>query len=184
MEIKVAQGRLFLCLGFSICCKAFLAFTLNLNQSDLIYIKLLMWVQLRVYRGSIMFEPTLNLEKILIMALRDVKVRSAKPEAKAYKLTNGDGMVLLVHPNGSKYWCLSYRFDGKEKMLALGIYPEVTFADAKARRDEARKQLANGIDPSDKKKTDKIEQAEIRTFKDVAIEWHATNKKWSKDHND
>jgi len=117
------------------------------------------------------------------MALSDVKVRTAKPEAKAYKLTDGDGMVLLVHPNGSKYWRLRYRFDGREKMLALGIYPEVTLADARARRDEARKQLANGIDPSDKKKTDKIEQAETRTFKEVAIEWHATNKKWSKDHS-
>ncbi len=117
------------------------------------------------------------------MALSDVKVRTAKPEAKAYKLTDGDGMVLLVHPNGSKYWRLRYRFDGKEKMLALGIYPEVTLSDARARRDEARKQLANGIDPSDKKKTDKIEQAETRTFKEVAIEWHATNKKWSKDHS-
>ncbi|AVF36982.1 tyrosine-type recombinase/integrase [Rahnella sikkimica] len=117
------------------------------------------------------------------MALSDVKVRTAKPEAKAYKLTDGDGMVLLVHPNGSKYWRLRYRFDGKEKMLALGIYPEVTLADARARRDEARKQLANGIDPSDKKKTDKIEQAETRTFKEVAIEWHATNQKWSKDHS-
>lgn len=54
------------------------------------------------------------------MALSDVKVRKAKPEAKAYKLTDGDGMVLLVHPNGSKYWRLRYRFGGKEKMLALG----------------------------------------------------------------
>ena len=54
------------------------------------------------------------------MALRDVKVRTAKPEEKAYKLTDGDGMVLLVHPNGSKYWRLRYRFAGKEKMLALG----------------------------------------------------------------
>ena len=71
------------------------------------------------------------------MALSDVKVRSAKPEAKAYKLTDGDGMVLLVHPNGSKYWRLRYRFGGKEKMLALGKYPEVSLADARARRDEA-----------------------------------------------
>ncbi len=54
------------------------------------------------------------------MALSDVKVRSAKPEAKAYKLTDGEGMVLLVHPNGSKYWRLRNRFGGKEKMLALG----------------------------------------------------------------
>lgn len=86
------------------------------------------------------------------MALSDMKVRSAKPEAKAYKLTDGDGMVLLVHPNGSKYWRLRYRFGGKEKMLALGKYPEVSLADARARRDEARKLLANGVDPSENKK--------------------------------
>ena len=54
------------------------------------------------------------------MALSDVKVRTAKPEEKAYKLTDGEGMVFLVHPNGSKYWRLRYRFAGKEKMLALG----------------------------------------------------------------
>jgi hypothetical protein len=85
------------------------------------------------------------------MALSDVKVRSAKPEAKAYKLTDGEGMVLLVHPNGSKYWRLRYRFGGK-KMLALGKYPEVSLADARARRDEARKLLANGVDPSETRK--------------------------------
>ncbi len=73
------------------------------------------------------------------MALSDVKIRSAKPEAKAYKLTDGEGMVLLVHPNGSKYWRLRYRFGGKEKMLALGKYPEVSLVDARGRRDEARK---------------------------------------------
>ncbi len=60
-------------------------------------------------------------------------------------------MVLLVHPNGSKYWWLRYRFGGKEKMLALGKYPEVSLADAWARRDEARKLLANGVDPSGNK---------------------------------
>lgn len=86
------------------------------------------------------------------MALSDVKVRTAKPEEKAYKLTDGEGMVLLVHPNGSKYWRLRYRFGGKEKMLALGKYPEVSLADARARRDEARKLLANGVDPSENKK--------------------------------
>ena len=92
------------------------------------------------------------------MALSDVKVRSAKPEAKAYKLTDGGGMVLLVHPSGSKYWRLRYRFSGKEKMLALGKYLEVSLADASARRDEARKLLANDVDPSESKKAVKVEQ--------------------------
>lgn len=118
------------------------------------------------------------------MALRDVKVRSAKPEAKAYKLADGDGMVLLVHPNGSKYWRLRYRFGGKEKMLALGKYPEVSLADARARRDEARKLLANGVDPSENKKAVKVEQEqEAITFEVVARDWHASNQKWSASHS-
>ena len=116
------------------------------------------------------------------MALTDIKVRTAKPTDKQYKLTDGSGMHLLVHPNGSKYWRLQYRYDGKQKMLALGVYPEITLADARARRDEARKLLANGVDPGDKKKNDKVEQSKARTFKEVAIEWHGTNKKWSEDH--
>lgn len=95
---------------------------------------------------------------------------------KQYKLTDGNGMHLLVHPNGSKYWRLQYRFDGKQKMLALGVYPEITLADARSRRDEACKLLANGVDPGDKKKSDKVEQRKAHTFKEVAIEWHSTNK--------
>ncbi|WP_410760077.1 tyrosine-type recombinase/integrase [Citrobacter youngae] len=117
------------------------------------------------------------------MALTDIKVRTAKPMDKQYKLTDGSGMHLLVHPNGSKYWRLQYRFGGKQKMLALGVYPDVSLADARARRDEARKLLANSIDPGDKKKNDKVEQEEARTFEQLAIEWHATNKKWSEEHS-
>lgn len=117
------------------------------------------------------------------MALTDIKVRTAKPTDKQYKLTDGSGMHLLVHPNGSKYWRLQYRFGGKQKMLALGVYPDVSLADARARRDEARKLLANSIDPGDKKKNDKVEQEEARTFEQLAIEWHATNKKWSEEHS-
>ncbi|QHP75084.1 DUF4102 domain-containing protein [Proteus vulgaris] len=119
------------------------------------------------------------------MALSDVKVRTAKPQEKAYKLTDGDGMVLLVHPNGSKYWRFRYRFGGKEKMLALGKYPEVSLADARARRDEARKQLANDIDPSESKKAVRVEQEkEAITFEKVARDWHASNKKWSESHSE
>ncbi|HEE0118644.1 TPA: integrase arm-type DNA-binding domain-containing protein [Citrobacter gillenii] len=117
------------------------------------------------------------------MALTDIKVRTAKPTDKQYKLTDGSGMHLLVHSNGSKYWRLQYRFGGKQKMLALGVYPEVTLADARARRDEARKLLANGVDPGDKKKNDKVELEEARTFEQLAVEWHATNKKWSEEHS-
>ncbi|QXA51312.1 tyrosine-type recombinase/integrase [Enterobacter cancerogenus] len=117
------------------------------------------------------------------MALTDIKVRTAKPMEKQYKLTDGNGMHLLVHPNGSKYWRLQYRFGGKQKMLALGVYPDVSLADARARREEARKLLANSIDPGDKKKNDKVELEEARTFEQLAVEWHATNKKWSEEHS-
>lgn len=77
--------------------------------------------------------------------------QNSQANDKQYKLTDGSGIHLLVHPNGSKYWRLQYRFGGKQKMLALGVYPDVSLADARARRDEARKLLANSIDPGDKK---------------------------------
>ncbi|EKL08864.1 hypothetical protein VCHC17A1_3949A, partial [Vibrio cholerae HC-17A1] len=92
------------------------------------------------------------------MALSDTNVRSAKSEDKAYKLTDGNGLFLLVHPNGSKYWRFRYRFGGKEKMLAFGVYPDVSLANAREKRDEARKFVASGVDPSEKRKEVKEEQ--------------------------
>ena len=81
------------------------------------------------------------------MKLSDITVRKSKVESKAYKLSDGGGMYLEVMPNGSKYWRLKYRFEGKEKKLALGVYPDVTLSVARDRRQDARKLLANGIDP-------------------------------------
>lgn len=86
------------------------------------------------------------------MPLTDIKVKTAKPMDKAYKLADGGGMYLLVKPNGSKYWRLKYRFVGKEKMLSIGVYPDVSLADARQKRDEARKILAAGGDPGEVKK--------------------------------
>ncbi|BES85620.1 integrase [Pectobacterium araliae] len=117
------------------------------------------------------------------MPLTDVKVRSAKPEDKAYKLTDGEGMYLMVHPNGSKYWRLQYRFDGKQKTLALGVYPEITLSEARQRRDEAKRQIATGTDPSEQKKVDKqLRQTLVdNTFKAIALEWHEYKRpNWSK----
>ncbi|MBE0152115.1 tyrosine-type recombinase/integrase [Serratia sp. PL7] len=117
------------------------------------------------------------------MALTDVKVRSAKPTDKPYKLTDGEGMHLMVHPNGSKYWRLQYRFDGKQKMLALGIYPEISLSEARQRRDEAKRQVANAIDPSEQKKVEKqARKATVEnTFKAIALEWHEYKRpNWSK----
>ena len=89
-------------------------------------------------------------------------------------LTDGSGMH-LVHPNGSKYWRLQKPFlTASKRCWHLGVYPEITLADARARRDEARKLTANGVDPGDKKENDKVEQRKARTFKEVAdrVAWH------------
>ncbi|MFW5401782.1 integrase arm-type DNA-binding domain-containing protein [Yersinia sp. 1252 StPb PI] len=118
------------------------------------------------------------------MALTDTKVRSAKPEAKEYSLVDGDGMFLLIHPNGSKYWRFRFRFGGKQHLMAFGVYPETSLADARHKREAARKLVAAGIDPREQKRAVKEELAkEVFTFEVVAREWHATNKKWSKDHS-
>ena len=91
-------------------------------------------------------------------------------------------MHLLIHPNGSKYWRLQYRFAGKQKLLALGVYPAVSLADARNRRDDARRLIAAGIDPSEKKKSEKVEQSGALAFESVARDWHASNIKWSETH--
>ncbi len=117
------------------------------------------------------------------MALTDVKVRSAKPEEKAYKLTDGDGMFLLVHPNNSKYWRLRYRFEGKEKTLALGVYPDVTLSEARQKRDDARRLISSGVDPCQQKKIAKIGHGDSLTFEAVARDWHRNNRLWSPNHS-
>ncbi len=108
------------------------------------------------------------------MPLNDLLIRNAKPLAKAYKLSDEKGLFLLVHPNGSRYWRYKYYFGGKEKLLALGVYPEVKLAEARDKRDRARKFLDEHIDPSIAKRTAKnaaILGAE-NTFEIVAREWH------------
>ncbi|GKV84829.1 integrase [Pectobacterium carotovorum subsp. carotovorum] len=120
------------------------------------------------------------------MSLTDSKVKNAKSLEKEYKLTDGFGMHLLVHPNGSKYWRLSYRFEKKQRILALGVYPSVSLSKARERRDEARKLIAEGIDPNAKKKSEatelKAKRDNTRAFKVVASSWFATKKKWSEDY--
>ncbi|ELV7072441.1 integrase arm-type DNA-binding domain-containing protein [Escherichia coli] len=119
------------------------------------------------------------------MALTDIKVRTTKPSDKPFKLTDGQGMHLLINPNGSKYWRLQYRFGGKQKVLALGVYPMVSLSEARRKRDEAKKLVSDGIDPSEKKKADKIEQSEALTFEAVARDWHtACKRKWSDSHSE
>ncbi len=107
------------------------------------------------------------------MKLNDVAVRKAKPEAKAYKIADGGGLFLLVQPNGSKYWRLAYRFGGKQKLLALGVYPDVPLTLAREWRDEARKLLARDIDPSEYRKVQKTARKikDANSFEAVAREW-------------
>ncbi|MBK1781584.1 integrase arm-type DNA-binding domain-containing protein [Advenella sp. WQ 585] len=117
------------------------------------------------------------------MALNDVQIRAAKPTDKQYKLTDGEGLYLLVHSNSSKYWRLNYRFGGKQKTLALGVYPTTTLAAAREKRAQAKKMLAVNIDPGEQKKQDQFEQSNGDSFEEVARAWHANNKKWSEAHS-
>ena len=121
------------------------------------------------------------------MALTDIKVKTAKPKDKPYKLADGGGMYLLINTNGSKYWRMKYRFAGKEKMLSIGVYPDVTLADAREKRSEARKLLAAGGDPGEAKKEEKIAQQMSlqNTFEAIAREWHQSKAdRWSLRYRD
>src|SRR6516165_9247245 len=86
------------------------------------------------------------------ISLSDTKVRNAKPRTKQYKLSDGEGLFLVIMPSGSKYWRLRYFFAGKEKVLALGVYPHISLAEAREQRAQAHKVLAAGRDPSEEKK--------------------------------
>lgn len=110
--------------------------------------------------------------------LSDTAVKNAIPKGKRYKLADSDGLFLLVMPNGSKYWRLKYFFAGKEKTLALGVYPEVSLADARERRTEAKRQIAVGIDPGVAKRHAKQEELlkATNTFGVIAREWHDKRK--------
>src|SRR3569832_2424640 len=91
------------------------------------------------------------------MPLKDVQIRNAKPRAKAYKLYDGSGLFVLVHPNGSRYWRLKYHYADKEKVLALGVYPKLTAVVARASAEEARKLVKKGIDPITHKHVEKTQ---------------------------
>ncbi|MBS7540436.1 Arm DNA-binding domain-containing protein [Ancylobacter lacus] len=106
------------------------------------------------------------------MALAELAVRTAKPTTKPYKLADGGDLYLLVNPTGSRLWRLKYRVGGSEKLLAIGPYPDVTLAKARGRRTEARRQLADGLDPSALKKEarQKAKAAVTNTFRAIAEE--------------
>ncbi len=107
------------------------------------------------------------------MALTAVAINKARGRAKPYKLTDGDGLFLYVTPNGGRYWRMNYRYLGKQKTLAFGVYPDTGLADAREQRDAARKILARGNDPAEQIKLEKIAAAVAasNSFKAVADEW-------------
>ena len=109
------------------------------------------------------------------MKLTARQVDTSRPKDKPYKLSDGGGLYLLVNPNGSRYWRLKYRIAGKEKLLALGVYPDITLAEARQKRADAKKVLAAGGDPGQEKQEEKQakEQAVANSFERLAMEWHA-----------
>lgn len=108
------------------------------------------------------------------MSLSDAKVRNAKPKKKPYKIADGEGLFLVIAPSGSKYWRLRYFIAGKEKLLALGVYPEISLGDARDRRAQARKLLAADRDPGEAKKEVKRLTAlrSSNAFETIAREWY------------
>lgn len=113
------------------------------------------------------------------MALTDVAIRSAKPRAKPYKVGDSLGLFLLITPAGGKLWRLKYRIYGKEKTLAVGVYPEVGLADARRRRDEARQLLLDGKDPGVEKRRAKVraQMEASNTFSTIATEFCQKRKR-------
>lgn len=121
------------------------------------------------------------------MALTNTGISKAKPGKKPSKMYDARGLFLLVNPNGSKWWRFKYRFNGKEKLLSLGVYPEVTLKRARDTRDEARERVARGIDPSAHRKAQRAagrERAKY-SFEAIAREWFAKfSTNWAKSHSD
>lgn len=119
------------------------------------------------------------------MPITDAAVRTAKPKEKPYKLSDGKGLYLYIAPAGGKLWRFDYAFDGKRKTLAMGGYPDLTLAEARERRDEARKLLACGVDPSNVKKAQKAARLERagNSFEVLAREWYEKQSgSWSTSH--
>lgn len=118
------------------------------------------------------------------MPLTDTAIRNAKPAGKPFKLFDTQGLFLLVNPSGGKWWRLKYRLGGKEKLFSLGTYPQVSLAEARERRDKARKLVEQGIDPAFAKQQEKAAAlAESDTFEAVALEWFAKQEPtWAKSH--
>lgn len=127
--------------------------------------------------------------------LTDLQIRQAKQKANQFKLNDGNGLYLLVHPNGSKYWRMKFRFDDKEKTLSFGVWPEVSLKEAREKLNKARKMINAGLNPIEikrekkrirlqsKKAKSNIETEKKNTFEKVAYEWMSKQgPRWTEDH--
>lgn len=126
-----------------------------------------------------------QIDKVMIHKLAATAVKQAKPKDKAYKMTDGKGLYLLVHPQNGKYWRYDYRFTGKRKTLALGVFPDVSLSDARTLHQKAREKLGSGIDPSEVKRVDKLTKnlAADDSFEAIGREWfNQKMKSKSKNH--
>jgi len=124
-------------------------------------------------------EDAITWHKVTTMALTDTAIRESKPASKPYKKGDGGGLYIEIRPNGAKWWRLRYRFHGKQKLLSMGVYPHVGLKDARRRRDEAKKLLAEGKDPSThRQETKEAERRKLEgTFARCAESWLAKRKK-------
>ena len=116
------------------------------------------------------------------MALTDTRIKNLSPRDKPYRLSDSRGLYIEVQPNGSKYWRLKYRFVGKEKRLAIGVYPKVTLKSARKACELARAHLEQGVDSSQAKQARKVEQAQsqLNNLEVISRQWHAQQSKiWS-----
>lgn len=118
------------------------------------------------------------------MSLNDSKIRNLKPSAKPFKVSDFQGLYLLVNPGGSRLWYLKYRISGKESRIALGAYPSVSLSDARQQREGIRKMLAQNINPVTQRAAERGACQTEKVFKTVALAWHKSNKKWSQNTAD
>jgi integrase len=121
------------------------------------------------------------------MLLSDTAIRKTKPRSTPFKLFDERGLFLLITPAGGRWWRFRYRYDGKHKTLSLGVYPDVGLKTARERRDEARRLLANGVDPGEQRKAVKAAKSESveNSFEAIAREWFAKfSPNWAKGHSD
>ncbi|EHP0090740.1 tyrosine-type recombinase/integrase [Escherichia coli] len=118
------------------------------------------------------------------MSLTDAKIRTLKPSDKPFKVSDSHGLYLRVKPGGSRHWYLKYRISAKESRIALGAYPAISLSDARQQREGIRKMLALNINPVQQRAAVRGSRTPEKVFKNVALAWHKSNRKWSQNTAD